>query len=336
MAQRCADSPRVSVVVPVYNVERFIRRTVGSLTAQDYGDLEIVLVDDGSPDDSPAILDKLAASDPRVRVVHQENRGVSAARNVGIAASSGEWIMFVDGDDWVEPDYVSYFVDLVHSLGCDVGVGVGCFAADGRVISSGSSRREGVEWAIEQIYTGGVNVAVWNKIYRAGLLRGSGVAFNEDVWYGEGMLFNVEVLQHVDRVAVGGRAVYHQVYNPNSAMRSFSLESNLCGIHSMELQRKAWVRSTPALERAWQYHRYCFNRSIAGGLAQVGAVEAHRDLFDECARNIRRGILIPLRYERSPRKVAGWLAWALFPAFMASRGARRHRRDAEAADKRER
>jgi len=116
------QSKKVSVIVPIYNVEKYIGKCVDSIRNQDYPNIEIILVDDGSPDKSPQIIDEMASNDDRIKVIHEKNGGVSSARNRGIAAATGEYIMFVDGDDWVDDDYVSYFVDLIEKHGCDIGM----------------------------------------------------------------------------------------------------------------------------------------------------------------------------------------------------------------------
>ena len=97
---------KVSIIVPVYKVEAYLQRCVDSLTGQTYPHLEIILVDDGSPDGSGAMCDVLARKDERILVIHQENQGVSAARNHGLVAMTGDWICFCDGDDWYESEYV--------------------------------------------------------------------------------------------------------------------------------------------------------------------------------------------------------------------------------------
>lgn len=101
--------PVISVIIPVYNVEKYIRQCVDSVLEQSYRDFELILVDDGSPDNSPAICDEYAQKDTRVSVIHQKNLGVSAARNNGIRHAKGEWITFVDSDDWVSSDYLEKF-----------------------------------------------------------------------------------------------------------------------------------------------------------------------------------------------------------------------------------
>ncbi len=98
--------PKISVIVPAYKVERYLPRCVDSILAQTFTDFELILVDDGSPDNCGAICDEYAARDSRVRVIHQENAKVSAARNAGIEVCSGQWIAFVDPDDWLHHDYL--------------------------------------------------------------------------------------------------------------------------------------------------------------------------------------------------------------------------------------
>ena len=111
--------PEISVIVPVYKVEPYLRRCVDSILAQTFTDIEVILIDDGSPDGCPAICDEYVQQDNRVKVIHQENRGVSAARNAGLdwvfANSDSQWISFVDSDDWVHPQFLEYLhLSLIH------------------------------------------------------------------------------------------------------------------------------------------------------------------------------------------------------------------------------
>lgn len=104
----------LSVIVPVYNVEEYLVRCVDSILAQTYENLEVILVDDGSPDGSGAICDDFAAKDARVKVIHQENGGLSRARNAGLDAATGEYITFVDSDDWIEKDSYEHLLSLME------------------------------------------------------------------------------------------------------------------------------------------------------------------------------------------------------------------------------
>lgn len=116
------DNPKISVIVPVYKVEPYLQKCLDSVVGQTYRNLEIILVDDGSPDRCPAICDGYAAQDSRVKVIHKENGGVSSARNAGLAAATGDWIGWVDSDDWIEPDMYGYMLDKARTYGADIAV----------------------------------------------------------------------------------------------------------------------------------------------------------------------------------------------------------------------
>ena len=98
--------PKVSIIVPVYKVEKYLRKCIDSIINQTLKDIEIILVDDGSPDNCGKICDEYAAKDTRIKVIHKENGGLSSARNAGMEVAEGEYIGFVDSDDWIETDYV--------------------------------------------------------------------------------------------------------------------------------------------------------------------------------------------------------------------------------------
>lgn len=114
--------PTISIVVPIYKVEPYLRQCLDSIVEQTYQNLEIILVDDGSPDNCGAICDEYAARDERIRVIHKENGGVSSARNIGLAAAAGEWLGWVDGDDWIEPDMYEYMLRNALEQNADVAV----------------------------------------------------------------------------------------------------------------------------------------------------------------------------------------------------------------------
>lgn len=311
---------KVSVIVPAYNVDKYIEKCTRSILAQDYKELEIILVDDGSPDNSGAIIDKLKTEDNRIITVHQKNSGVSCARNTGLAVATGEYVTFIDGDDWVESNYISYFVKLMEESECDVVMNKNNFTERNKNFSSNDRSVVNSEKAMEWIYMGDIFVAVWNKMYKKKILDENNIVFNTDIWYGEGMLFNIEVLQYVDKVSIGEKSVYHQTFNPDSAMRKFNLESNLCGIKSLELQKKLWIKSNSNLEIAWAYHRYCFNRSIIDGLVRSDMVADNREVYEECVMNLRKNIKLPLRVEKINKKKLAWLGYYISPYMMAIRG----------------
>ena len=172
--QQAEIKPLVSVIVPVYNVEPYLRRCIDSLINQTLQDIEIILVDDGSTDGSGQICNEYAAKDARIRVVHQENAGLSEARNTGIDCARANYLMFVDSDDWVEPE----FCELPLTIGKEQQADLVMFQF--RRIQNGKEKKrryyyidEGIKTQAEafDLIQGAVGMAAWNKLYHRDLYR---------------------------------------------------------------------------------------------------------------------------------------------------------------------
>ena len=167
--------PLISVIVPVYNVEKYLDRCVQSIVEQTYSNLEIILVDDGSPDNCGAMCDAWAEKDSRIKVIHQKNGGLSAARNAGVAAATGEYLAFMDSDDYIRADMYQLLYDRLFADGSDMAAcGVEMVFEDG---STKSLTRTGScvltnEEAMEQIITENwLKQPVWYKLYKTELVR---------------------------------------------------------------------------------------------------------------------------------------------------------------------
>lgn len=184
--------PTFSIIVPVYNVEKYLNRCIDSILSQTFEDFEVLLIDDGSNDKSGAICDEYAKSDNRVRVFHKENGGVSSARNVGLDNACGEWALFVDSDDNVNRYYLSKF----HQ-DSDMEI-------QGAVtINSASDIKEGelkyndavleIRCAEDAILRD-LNTAPWAKCFRKSIIDTNNIRFDEDLSYGEDSIFIYEYL----------------------------------------------------------------------------------------------------------------------------------------------
>ena len=307
------NSPLVSLIVPIYNVEIYIHECVISLTNQTYPNIEIILVDDGSPDNSGSIIDGLAKTDQRILVIHKKNGGVSSARNEGLSIAKGKYLMFVDGDDYCEPDYVSYFVSLMESSGCGIGVGRNAF------------HREDLEQPVESIkvldsldivkgiYANRFGVAVWNKIYLHSIIQEHDLRFNTDFWYAEGMLFNIQYLQIIENAVVGERRVYHVRPNPESATRCFKLDNQYCGLRSMEYQKSHWLKSNQSVKMAWEYHYRMYAKQILQGLIVTDGKKQYKKLYRKCICILRTNVRIPLQADIPLRAKENSILLAICP-----------------------
>lgn len=122
---------KLSVIVPIYNVEKFLRRCIDSIINQSYSNLEIILVDDGSPDNCGKICDEYAALDNRIKVIHQANGGLSAARNIGIDSATGEYVAFIDSDDYIASNMYDEMISLMETNDLDI-ISCNAFIAKGK------------------------------------------------------------------------------------------------------------------------------------------------------------------------------------------------------------
>lgn len=210
--------PTISVIVPVYKVEKYIHRCVDSILGQTFADFELILVDDGSPDNCGAICDEYAAKDSRVVVIHQENGGLSAARNAGIdwafAYSDSQWLSFIDSDDWVHPEYLQRLLDAAVENGVSVSI-CGYAETDGTEPEISPETLAPVIWNTEDFYVKhNVNATIaCGKLYRKECFR--------QVRYPLGKLHEDEfttykILFAFSAVAYIPAPMYFYYTNPNS------------------------------------------------------------------------------------------------------------------------
>ena len=202
-------SPEISIIVPVYNVEQYLRRCLDSIRAQTFTDWECILIDDGSPDASGAVCDEYAAKDCRFRVIHQENRGVSAARNAGLDAARGEWIAFVDSDDWIEPSFLAEQVSDSADGTFDAVV-CGLYGR-GKPRHTELNREAAKRSVFKRGGFGGFSVLRLIRRRNVGSLR-----FDESVSYMEDVLFFWKFFNCCDKILWTDKPLYHYEQNETS------------------------------------------------------------------------------------------------------------------------
>lgn len=230
--------PQISVIVPVYKVEQYLNRCVDSILNQTYTDLEIILVDDGSPDNCPAICDDYAAQDARVKVIHKKNGGLSSARNAGLDAAHGDYIAFVDSDDWVDPEMYEALIKLAEEHDADIVQSEYRFyrpwKTENKILDC--DNRGTVDCytnmeALEALYFGpqmfdGITIMVWTKIYKAELLK--------DIRFVEGYIH--EDVEFTPRVLYAAKKIikYNKsFYNYNIHLGASSTSGMKLSIHKL-------------------------------------------------------------------------------------------------------
>lgn len=232
--------PFVSIIVPAYNAEKYITRCLDSLFAQTYTDFEIIVIDDGSTDDSLRIMDAYAQKNSRCHIVHQENRGIAAARGAGLALAAGQYIGFVDSDDYVYPDFLEELTRVAVQQDADV-----VMCNYDRVFEERTEHH--CLHLIERTYEDrrrifidcmALSPVLWNKLYRRSCIESVGAAFRP-LHTGEDYDFNVQLVPGIRRMAVLSKGLYAYVQHPDSVMHaSKRIEAKDTFINSfIELQR---------------------------------------------------------------------------------------------------
>ena len=246
--------PIISIIAPVYNIQEYLSQCLTSICNQTFPDLEIIVVNDGSTDGSGKICDKFALKDPRIRVIHQANKGVSAARNAGLQMAQGDYLAFVDGDDWIESDMYELLLEQLVKQEADIAV---CSHYKDK---GGKSKARYQSGAIHALTRNDALKAlaqdkwlrnyVWDKLYKRQLFEN--LTFPEGCIY-EDLAINYQLFFRANKVVVVDTPKYHYVLRQGSALRSrynpqkeLQLFQAVCQQDAFYRQHNLWEK-TPLL-----------------------------------------------------------------------------------------
>lgn len=225
----------ISVIVPVFNSEPYLEKCLNSLVRQSHKNIEIITVNDGSTDKSPAILERFAMMDPRIKVLCSENKGLSAARNIGLDGASGDWLMFVDSDDYVEVDYCEHSLENVIRNNAEIGiVSYRKINIDGSVDGPVIPIENNVltrEQTMQRLSVSGLEHFMWNKIFRRDIFEG--IRFPEGELWEDIAVFHL-LADRAKKVSLSDEQLYNYVRHPGTIMGS----NKLRGIKWPYLQNK--------------------------------------------------------------------------------------------------
>lgn len=246
------NKPKISFIVPIYNVDTYLRDCLDSILMQTMGDFEAILVDDGSPDSSGIIADEYAARDERFKVIHKKNEGVSAARNDGVDAANGEWAYFVDSDDWLEPDAAECLVKAAEENGVDCVMSYAVIhSVRGEVASPLFSKQfiarekkdisDIQKYVLYQAYSPYYTrktivgyAAPWAKFVKMSIIKKNQVKFDP---YLKGVfddgLYSLNLLEHVNSLMYLDRQTYNYRVVESSLTHAFKLDA-------MEIQKRGY------------------------------------------------------------------------------------------------
>lgn len=217
----------ISIIVPVYNAEKYLDRCLTNLVGQTYKDIEIILINDGSKDKSLEIGQKWAQKDARIRIIDQVNSGVSAARNAGIKAAKGEYIMFCDADDWYELNFCEKACKEIENCDCAIFNYYTVSCSTKQIVAQYYNGiidiRNSKDKLFELRQKGGILLPVWNKIYRREVMLG--LEFPLDIYMGEDWIYNMNYIENCNKIKIINTPTYnYYISNSNAATKKFAFD----------------------------------------------------------------------------------------------------------------
>ena len=237
--KRNSEKIMVSIIIPVYNIEKYVEKCLNSLKRQTYDNFEAIIVDDGSSDDTRDICEKIAQDDKRFKIFHKKNEGVSIARNFGLLKAEGVYICFVDGDDYVEPDYLKILVRCLQKDDIDMGCSDYFIERQNQIIVHSQKIKEPVylskseainKLGNKQLYQG----YLWNKIFKKEIIERYQLLFDSRIKVWEDMLFCVRYLSFVHKVCYIQLPIYFYVQRQGSAMANTSIWEEHTHLYALE------------------------------------------------------------------------------------------------------
>lgn len=288
---------KISVIVPVYNTEKYIGKCIQSLVNQKYPCLEIILVNDGSTDGSLAVCNEFAKADDRIVVLNQKNGGVSAARNNGLEHATGQWVSFLDSDDWLDEDAFSFAMQAQREKNPDVVMWnrtedypdrqVVCRFADDTYYACGEEQMQSFRYRAFTCYSekgvqeiGTANIIA--RIIRRAVIEDNGLRFQETLKNNEDTLFMLELFEHVNSVYLENRFYYHRAMREDSAIQKYNP-----GI--IENNRRTSERYFDFLDRhnkSQKYYDFCGGLHVFWAMQCYSLCIFHKDNPDNFVKKL--------------------------------------------------
>ena len=280
----------ISIIVPIYKVEKYLERCIKSVVEQSYQNLEIILVDDGSPDNCPEICDAWIAKDNRIKVVHKGNGGLSDARNAGLAVATGEFISFIDSDDYVAPEFIRALYDALVSTGAEIAECATDYVDESynvlRHRAAANTRQMGrIEALRRLVLEDGVYQTVWNKLYRRDVI--AEILFEKGK-YNEDEFWTYLVFDRIETLAVVQQPLYFYLQRGGSIIGTGYNIRRLDGLEARFLRMQYLqkyeelahlTRQVLMLDCMWHYQS---TKNYLTGQEQVSALAQIRKTMATC------------------------------------------------------
>ena len=315
------NKEKVSIIVGIYNSGKFLRKGLESLKAQTWTNIEVLLMDDGSTDDSGSICDEFAALDSRFVSVHKKNSGVCDSRNKALDIVSGDYVCFMDGDDWFSPDFVEYMMCIIHETNAKMALSDNLFTTRNRqqIANDKIESRDCGRVIADIIYLNMV-LGPWNKMYSMKLINEHNIRFPSH-WFGETLHFANTIAYYSKNVGVGHRKVYnYRLNNAESGTTKFNVETRLLSLDNVLKLRNCIFADEDGVRNAIEWHIYDNYYLILFNILALDAKDQYKSEYCEAKAYLRKNWFKVLIHSKVSlkRKILIVLE-AFFPAVLAKR-----------------
>lgn len=294
------NSDLISVIVPVYNVEEYLKKCLESILKQTYSNLEIILIDDGSEDRCGEICEEYKKKDNRIKVIHKANEGLSEARNTGIMNATGQYITFVDSDDYIDNCYVELLYNILISYSADISIVSHRILYKKRCIDKSTNEEfcADPKLILEKIlYDDGIDISAWGKLYKSELFNN--IKFPKGRLY-EDSATTYKLIDISNKIAVSSKAVYNYVMRKDSISKNKFSEKKLDLITSTKEMTDFIINKYPELTSACNRRLMYAYLSTLTQLAQCK--ERNKRIEKELLEYIRKNRHIVLKDKRIPKR----------------------------------
>ena len=320
--------PKISVIIPVYNVEKYLKRCVDSVIKQTFKDLEIILVDDGSKDGSGRICDEIKATDNRIKVIHQPNGGLGFARNSGLKIATGEYVSFLDSDDYLRLDTYEKLDETLKSTGAETCIFGFCRVKDGEIKFAQTNAIGGTYKGRDALYNIFLNVLgtepssyndfriLWQSscfsLYSLDLIRENDISFPSEgdfVTFSEDVLYNFDYYSRATNVTVMNEAFYHYCLNPNTITTKYNENRFMLNVklYQEQLRRAAgYIKDDDLLKKAEERMHRTFLAAARNAVMYISAFFSYKEgrqrIKDICDNPVLQKVLSFYPWKENPFK----------------------------------
>ena len=305
---------KVSIIVPIYNVERYLESCIESILSQTYENFELILVDDGSPDQCGIICDKYATQDSRIKVIHKENQGLGVARNTGLDYATGEFVCFVDSDDWLEPYAIEYWIRAQRKYDADIVMCNYQKKNDNKEVLyryeirnkeccyRGKKIEQEIFWPmigqesmVREDFT--INMCVWTNLYRRELIESEQIRFlSEREYLSEDICFNLQYLLSCKIAVMIPESLYCYRYNPTSLTSRYKGDEYQKAV-ALYNKVQSWAKQAKTVEfREFRVERFFITKVREVMFRLCGSNMSYREKAKVCKKILRDNTLQDVIY----------------------------------------